>query len=385
MSTHSQQTSGIGFRKEKHLSICADASRFSVEGGSTGFESVHFIHDALPEITAEKIDLSTEFLDHTVAAPIFISCMTGGSDRGFLANRELARAAHETGLPVGMGSIRILFEHPELAPHFRLKELAPEVPVLANIGGVQVRDGEHPLLLDWVKRLEVDAVVVHLNPGQELFQPEGDRDFRGIKGAIGRLCEASPVPVIVKETGFGIRPASVRELLGLGVSYVDLAGAGGTNWVTVEAYRIPESERGPAEELRDWGLPTALLLAALRETQPRERRGPQTASAAPSSSAVPAAPRLLASGGVRTGMDVARSVALGARLAGLALPFIRDVVSGGAEAVVARIRRLETVFRAAMVLTGSQTLEELRTGKIWLEPAFAAEVAAFGAAEAGPT
>ena len=153
MSTHSQPTSGIGFRKEKHLSICADASRFSVEGGSNGFESVHFIHDALPELTAETIDLRTEFLDHTVAAPIFISCMTGGSDRGFFANRELAEAARAKRYAVGMGSIRILFDHPELFEHFHLKALAPEVPVLANIGGVQVRDEEHGRLFELVKRL----------------------------------------------------------------------------------------------------------------------------------------------------------------------------------------------------------------------------------------
>ncbi|MBN1838219.1 MAG: type 2 isopentenyl-diphosphate Delta-isomerase, partial [Spirochaetales bacterium] len=261
MSTSSPQTPGIGFRKEKHLSICADPSRFSVEGSAPGFDAVRFIHHALPEVDEPAVDPGVEFLGHRLPYPIFISCMTGGSEKGFLANRELARAAQSTALPVGMGSIRILFDHPELAPHFRLKELAPDVPVLANIGGVQVRDEEHALLFDWARRLEVDALVVHLNPGQELFQPEGDRDFRGIREAIGRLCAASPVPVIVKETGFGIRPAAVRELLELGAAFVDLAGAGGTNWVTVEAYRLPEAERGPAEELRDWGLPTALLLA----------------------------------------------------------------------------------------------------------------------------
>jgi len=323
------------------------------------------------------VDPGVEFLGHNLPYPIFISCMTGGSEKGFLANRELARAAQITGLPVGMGSIRILFEHPELAPHFRLKELAPDVPVLANIGGVQVREEEHARLFEWVKRLEVDALVVHLNPGQELFQPEGDRDFRGIKAAIGRLCEGSPVPVIVKETGFGIRPAAVRELFELGVAFVDLAGAGGTNWVTVEAYRLPESERGPAEEFRDWGLPTALLLAALNEPPPGREVPP---AAAPGGE--PGGSRVLASGGVRTGMDVAASVALGARLAGLALPFIRDVAVGGAEAVVARVERQKAVVRAVMVLTGSRTLAELRSGKHWLDPDFRAEVDAFREAEA---
>jgi isopentenyl-diphosphate delta-isomerase len=361
VSTSSPQTPEIGFRKEKHLSICADPSRFSVEGGRSRFDAIRFVHQALPEVDERAVEPAVEFLGQTVPYPFFISCMTGGSDKGFLANRELARAAQETGLPVGMGSIRILLRSPELAPHFRLKELAPDVPVLANIGGVQVRDDEHEPLLEWVRRLEVDALVVHLNPGQELFQPEGDRDFRGISSAIGRLCEKSPVPVIVKETGFGIRPASARELLELGVAYVDVAGAGGTNWVTVEAYRASEPERAAAEEFHDWGLPTALILSALD---------------APLVGQTVSSSRILASGGVRTGLDIAKSVALGARLAGLALPFVRDVVAGGAEAVVARIRRLQTVFRTVMVLTGSRTLDDLRDGRVWLEPGFAAEVQA---------
>jgi isopentenyl-diphosphate delta-isomerase type 2 len=359
VSTHSQQTSGIGFRKEKHLSICADASRFSVEGGSTGFDSIHFIHDALPEVAAEQVDLETEFLDHTVAAPIFISCMTGGSDRGFFANRELAKAAGEKRYPVGMGSIRILFDHPELFEQFHLKALAPEVPVLANIGGAQIRDEEHGRLFELVKKLEVDSLVVHLNPGQELFQPEGDRDFRGIRDSIARLCEGCPVPIIVKETGFGIRPSLVSDLLDRGVRYVDVAGAGGTNWVTVEAYRVPEQEREEASEFADWGLPTAMILACLGEHQGK----------------------ILASGGVRSGLDVAKSIALGAHSAGLALPLIRQVVAGGADAVAAYLDRLENTLRSVMILTGSKTAAELRTGRIWLDPGFAGAVSAFQAAD----
>jgi isopentenyl-diphosphate delta-isomerase len=355
----SQRTSGIGFRKENHLSICADASRFSVEGNSTGFESVHFIHDAAPEISSDQIDLQTDFLGHTVAAPIFISCMTGGSDRGFFANRELAKAAKQKRYAVGMGSIRILFDHPELFEHFRLKALAPDVPVLANIGGAQVRDEEHGRLFELLKRLEVDSLVVHLNPGQELFQPEGDRDFRGIKDSIARLCEGSPVPIIVKETGFGIRPGLVSELLAKGVRYVDVAGAGGTNWVTVEAYRLPEQEREEPAEFADWGIPTALILASLGDH----------------------GGKILASGGVRTGLDVAKSIALGAHAAGLALPLIRRVVAGGAEAVVRYLDRLENTLRSVLILTGSRTTADLRAGRIWLDPAFTDSVSAFRTAE----
>jgi isopentenyl-diphosphate delta-isomerase type 2 len=357
VSRPARKSSGIGSRKEKQLSICADPSRFSIEGGSTGFEGIHFIHEALPEIAEKQINLETEFLGYTVSAPIFISCMTGGSEKGFGANRELARAAREKGYAVGMGSLRILFDHPELFEQFHLKALAPDVPVLANIGGGQIRDEAQNKLFELVKKLEVDSLVVHLNPGQELFQPEGDRDFRGIKDSIGRLCEAGPVPIIVKETGFGIKPSTVAELLDLGVSYVDVAGAGGTNWVSVEAYGLPE--QGEAVEFADWGLPTALLLACLKQHSGK----------------------ILASGGVRTGLDVAKSIALGAHSVGLALPLIREVLAGGAEAAVRYLDRLENTLRSVMILTASQTPAELGKGKIWLDPGFSAAVNSFQKAE----
>jgi len=348
--------SRTGARKEKHLVICTDPSRFPVEGKGGGFERVRFAHNALPEIAEQELDTSATFLGARIAMPLFISCMTGGSEGGFKANRLLAAAAQELRIPVGLGSFRVLFENPELFPHFHVKPLAPDVPVLANISAVQVRDGDLPTLLSLVQRLEAQALVVHLNAGQELFQPEGDRDFRGLKQAIARLCEASPRPVIVKETGFGITPSLVRELLGAGAAYVDLAGAGGTNWVTVESYRLPQEERSAAAEFADWGTPTAVLLAACRT----------------------GCDRVLASGGIRSGMDAAKAVAMGAALAGTALPAIRAVMSGGAEAVVKYFRGLEKTLRSVMLLTGSRTTAELRRGTVWLEPSLAATVESFG-------
>ena len=187
-----------------------------MKGAAAGFEGVRFIHNALPEVAAAELDTTESFLGQKVALPFFISCMTGGSEGGFKANRQLAAAAQELGIPVGLGSIRVLQEDPALFPHFHVKPIAPDVPVLANISAVQVRDGDIASLLALVQRLEAQALVVHLNAGQELFQPEGDRDFRGLKQAIARLCEASAVPVIVKETGFGIVPSLVRELLRFG-------------------------------------------------------------------------------------------------------------------------------------------------------------------------
>jgi isopentenyl-diphosphate delta-isomerase type 2 len=256
---------------------------------------------------------------------------------------------------VGLGSIRVLFREPALFNHFHVKPIAGDAPVLANIGAVQVRDIDHDRLFDLLNRLEVQALVVHLNPGQELFQPDGDTDFRGLKEAIFRLVEKSPLPVIVKETGFGIRPGLARELLGAGVAYVDLAGSGGTNWVSVESYRREEDDREAADEMRDWGIPTALLLAASRGLDGR----------------------VIASGGIRSGLDSAKAVAIGAELVGVALPVIRAVKDGGVEAVIRLFHYLETSFRAVMVLTGSRTINELRRGTVWMEPSFSARVAAF--------
>ena len=316
---------------------------------------MRFAHDALPEIAEHDLDTSETFLGARIALPFFISCMTGGSEGGFKANRQLAAAAQELRIPVGLGSIRVLLENPALFPHFHVKPLAPDVPVLANISAVQVRDGEIPALMSLVQRLEAQALVVHLNTGQELFQPEGDRDFRGLKQAIARLCEQCPLPVIVKETGFGIVPPLVRELLRAGAAYVDLAGAGGTNWITVESYRLSTEERAAAAEFADWGVPTAVLLAACRTGRDR----------------------VLASGGIRSGMDAAKAVAMGAALAGMALPAIRAVTAGGTEAVVKMFRRLEKTLRTVMLLTGSRTTADLRRGTVWLEPAFAASVESF--------
>jgi len=281
--------------------------------------------------------------------------MTGGSEGGGRINRQLAAAAQAAGIPVGLGSIRVLLENPELFEQFHVKTQAPDVPVLANISAVQVRDGDMNALLSLVQRLEAQALVVHLNAGQELFQPEGDRDFRGLKAAIARLCEASPVPVIVKETGFGIGPGLVRELLRAGAAYVDLAGAGGTNWITVESYRLSTEERRAAAEFADWGAPTALLLASCRTGKEH----------------------VLASGGIRNGMDAAKAVAMGAVLAGMALPMVRAASSGGTEAVVRLVRRMERTLRTVMLLTGSRTVSDLRRGTVWLEPGLEASVESF--------
>lgn len=342
-------------RKAKHLEICVQNDKFDVEGGSTGFESVHFIHNAMPEISFQDVDSSTQFLGYKIAAPLLISCMTGGSPQGFRVNRELAKAAQCANIPVGMGSIRILLENPELTNHFELKKEAPDVPIIANIGAVQLPSLNLEHLFELCRKLEVDALAIHLNPGQEIFQPDGDTDFRGFYDVLRRLCDFAFLPIIIKETGFGMSPSLIHSLLNAGASYVDIAGSGGTNWITVESHRSTPLWGRVANSFQNWGIPTALALAAVE----------------------PVDDRIIASGGIRSGTDIAKSIAMGARMTGSALPFIRAVHSGGQDAVVTLIDDFITTLRATMFLTGSSNISHLRKAKYWLEPAFAEQVTAF--------
>jgi isopentenyl-diphosphate delta-isomerase type 2 len=338
VSTTSPDLTG---RKAQHIEICTDPA-YDPEGGSALFEHLSFRHRALPEIGWDELKTQTEFLGRKVKLPLFISCMTGGSDSSYAINKDLARAAQIVGVPVGMGSIRILFRKPESFADFHLRPLAPDVPIFSNLGAQQLveerlRDN-YKTLNSWNKKLEVDAQVIHLNPGQELYQDDGDRDFRGIKDTLEDFIARSPLPVVVKETGFGIAPDEVEWLLKAGAAAVDLAGSGGTNWLTVEAYRLDEAASQSGEALRDWGWPTALLMAAVGH-----RKG-----------------RIFASGGLRSGLDLAKALALGAQAGGFALPVVRAVKEGGADAVVALLRGYEKALKTTMMLTSSRTLGDLR-------------------------
>ncbi len=357
--------SGISRRKARHLQICVEPESYSIESRRGRLDGVSFVHRALPELDARSLDTSLDFLGHRIALPLLISCMTGGSEGSAPVNRALAEAAQAARIPVGTGSIRILFREPELLDQFRMKALAPDVPVIANLGAVQLRELGPARVIETLRRLEVQALAVHLNAGQELFQPEGDRDFRGLREAIAGLCEASPLPIIVKETGFGIGPADAESLLDLGVSYVDIAAAGGTNWVLVESYRLPEEESAVAREFEAWGLPTALVLLALSKRRDGDMRRLVPGEARRGS-------RIIASGGLRTGLDIAKALALGADLGGLALPFARAAHEGGAEGALRLVRSLEFSLRAAMTMTGSADLPALRAAPLRIDPALAA-------------
>ncbi len=324
-------------RKMEHLAICTDAD---VEARrSTLLEDVQLLHDSLPEASLEDVDLSTSVLGRRLSLPLVISGMTGGTAEAGRINRALARAAQHHGLAMGVGSQRPMLVDPSTAASYRVRHVAPDVLLFANLGAVQARDAGPAAVADLVGAIGADALSIHLNPAQELVQEEGDRDFRGCVDAIAELVGALPVPVVAKETGCGLGPRALSRLRDAGVEWVDVAGAGGTTWTGVEALRGPASQRSRGEALREWGIPTAASLLYAR------RAGMQA----------------IASGGLRNGLDVARALALGAEAAALALPFLRALRSGGDRALSQEIVALGDALRSAALLTGSLTLEDLRS------------------------
>jgi isopentenyl-diphosphate Delta-isomerase len=327
-------------RKGDHLRINLEED-VSAKGVTSGFESYRFVPRALPEIDLEDVDLSTAIFGHRLAAPLFISCMTGGVPDAGRINAVLAATAHELGLALGLGSGRVLLERPDVLPTFDVRKHAPDTLIFANLGAVQLNRG---IGVDQCRRLidlvRADALVLHLNPLQEAIQPEGDTCFAGLLSRIADVCRTIEVPVIVKEVGWGIAADVAVLLLEAGVSAIDVAGAGGTSWSEVERYRLDgRVRRRVAAAFSDWGLPTA---ASLREVR----------RAAPGAT-------IFASGGIRSGMDVAKALALGADLVGVAGPFLRAADEGRHAAIDLAAEYIE-VLRTVMFCLGAPTLDALR-------------------------
>ena len=350
MSTVSSDS--IQSRKSDHLRVCLEGGSGVESEGATGFQEVRFVHNALPEIATDEVDTSCRWMNYTLSFPFLISPMTGGSENGYGINRDLVRAAQEARVAVGTGSMRVLFQYPEVLHHFQLKKLAPDVPLLANIGAVQLKHHSCAEIVDMVRRLEADALSVHLNCGQELYQQHGDRDFTDLKAAIVRVAETAPFPVVVKETGFGIAPVTARWLLSHGVSAVDVAGAGGTNWIRVELQRADGASIPHDTTFSDWGLPTAYLLGALKKLF-SEYSG-----------------RIIASGGIRSALDIAKALALGAGMTAAALPLVRVAVRAGSDGVVAYLAGLRRTLVSLMTLTSCRTIEHLRSRSLIVSPRF---------------
>ncbi len=329
--------SAVEQRKLEHLDLCANND---VESrNSTLLDDVRLFHEALPELSVGEIDPSTELFGRTLSAPIMISGMTGGAKRAGEVNRALATAAQKYGLGMGLGSQRAMLLDPELASTYRVRDVAPDILLLANIGAVQVREAGAAAADELVDAIQADALCVHLNVAQELVQDEGDRDFRGCLASIEDLAHSLHVPVIVKETGCGLSPRTLARLRDAGVRWVDVSGSGGTTWTGVEALRGSARQRELGRTLRDWGIPTAAAIYFAKE----------------------AGFHTIASGGIRDALDIVRALVLGARVAGLALPFLRAHESAGLNGVLTLAEELTEALRAVMILLGARSLAALRS------------------------
>ncbi len=326
-------------RKDDHLRITLEEA---VEAKvSAGFERYRLPHTALPDLSLEQVETATTFLGKRLAFPFIIASMTGGTPWGGRLNRRLAEAAQHFGVGMGLGSTRAAIENPQVLESFRVRRYAPDILLMANLGAVQLNRGYGvEACRRIVDAVEADALILHLNPLQEALQPEGDTDFSALLPKIERLCRTLEVPVLAKEVGFGIGAEVGRRLVEAGVAAIDVAGAGGTSWAAVEAFRAKDAvQREVAFAFRNWGIPTA---EAVREVR----------------AALPKVP-LIASGGLRSGLDVAKALALGADAASMALPLLR----AAAESEAALHHRLEVIRRelqVAMFACGAEDVAALR-------------------------
>ncbi len=308
---------------------------------TTGLERYRFEHQALPELNLEDVNTRVEVFGRRLEAPILISSMTGGTDQAARVNRHLAEAAQAVGVAMGVGSQRVALEHPEYAASFQVRRWAPDILLFANLGAVQLNYG---YTVDHCRRavdmIEADALILHLNPLQEALQPEGETRFAGLLRKIEQVCRALEVPVVVKEVGWGISARVARMLAEAGVAAIDVAGAGGTSWSQVEMHRAPDEWHAQlAAVFVDWGIPTVESLLQVRQ-------------------AVPHLP-VFASGGLRTGVDLAKVLALGATLGGFAGPLLRAAATS-AEAAYDALRLLHAQLRVTMFAVGARDIPALR-------------------------
>ncbi len=327
-------------RKADQLRISLE-EEVQFEGLTTGLERYHFVHQALPEMALEEVDLSLTLFGKRLRAPLLISSMTGGIEQAKRINLHLAQAAQEVGIGMGVGSLRPALDDPTLVDSYKVREVAPHILLLANLGAVQLNYGyDLEECLRAVEMIEADGLILHLNPLQECLQPGGDSNFSGLLAKIEEVCCQLPVPVVVKEVGGGISEEVARRLAEAGVAAIDVAGAGGTSWSEIERHRAAtESGREVAAAFARWGIPTAESILMAR------RGAPEVI--------------LIASGGVRDGVEVAKAMALGADAAALATPLLK-AANSSAQAVTQRLEVIIQQLRIAMFCIGAKNLKELK-------------------------
>jgi isopentenyl-diphosphate delta-isomerase len=340
----------ISQRKKDHLALCAGPN-VGFREKTTLFEEVELVHDALPEMHADEVDTTTTLLGKTLKAPVIVAAMTGGTDIAAKINQDIARAADELGLGFGVGSQRAMFERPDTSWTFQVREAAPSVLLLGNLGLVQAKSMSTAEIEELAGRIGADALCIHLNPAMEIVQPGGDRDFSGGLDLLRRLVEELSIPVVAKETGCGLSRAAAQRIQETGVRALDVSGAGGTSWVAVEAHRAQDpDQKHMGEELWDWGIPTAASIAQVSDL----------------------GMEVVATGGLKNGTDVAKAVALGATAGGLAAAVLRAHKAGGYEGTREFLRRVVLAVKSIMLLTGCRTVADLRRAPKILGPRLAA-------------
>ncbi len=334
---------GINQRKTEHIRLCLTGNVEGVDK-TTGLEGIHFIHNALPEINFESITTETSFLGKKLKAPFLVSSMTGGSELAIEINQNLAIAAEERGWVMAIGSTRAFLESDRYKESFLVRKQAPSVPLIVNIGAVQFNYGYGPedcqRIID---KTDADSIVLHLNSIQEIVQDEGDVNFENLLPEIERVCKTLDVPVGVKEVGFGIDGEVAQRLYDAGISYIDVAGAGGTSWSQVEKLRSRNKlKKAAAEAFNNWGIPTKDCIVSVRSKLPE----------------VP----LVASGGMKTGVDAAKAITIGADLIGFARHLLQAATESP-EAVMETMEQIELELRMTMFGIGVKNLEELKNTK----------------------
>jgi isopentenyl-diphosphate Delta-isomerase len=327
-------------RKADHLRICLEDD-VQFNNLTNGLEQYRFTHSCLPELNFNEVDLKTEFLGKSLNAPILISSMTGGTEEAKMINCRLAIASQKYGLAMGVGSQRIAVENPDVAHTFAVRSFAPDALLFANLGAVQLNYTYGiEQCLRVVDILQANALILHLNSLQECIQPNGDTNFKGLLTKIKQLCQQVDVPVIAKEVGNGISAVMATKLIEAGVKVIDVAGAGGTSWAKVESERAETNlQRRLGRTFADWGISTADCLIEIRQQYPD----------------IP----LIASGGLRDGLEIAKAIAIGADLAGLAFPFLQAASTSEA-ALDELIELLIAELKTVLFCTGNANLNQLQ-------------------------
>lgn len=317
-------------RKLDHIKICLTKDvNFSKTNGLDKYE---LIPNSLPEINFDEIQTSLNFLGKKFSAPLYISGMLGGVEEAGRINKNIAKACQESGIGMGVGSMRAAIENPDCAHTFQVRDVAPDIFLMGNIGAAQLLNYPTEQVLSLIDLIEADALAVHINPGQEIAQPEGDRNWKGIYEKLEILCNQSKKPIIAKEVGCGIPGHVAKKLKDIGISAIDVAGAGGTSWIKVEHYRGSEL----AKSFWEWGKPTGDCIKEAKDL------------------GIP----ILASGGIRTGEDIIKSIALGATMGGFARPILKEAVTSWEKAHTL-LERVKQEIKATMLLTGVKSLEEV--------------------------